>query len=173
VAVQKIWQNKPDLKPSYPVIEPVNGWFKPAFTPAQMLELGVFGMNYFANASETDFLGLDPETEKLAREQNRRPKYLAQMNYFGVKAGLDFAWWTAKGLIFEEDPLGWFHWYCRYYAGRRHPRDLHQISRHQNFNRWLVNGQNQRVNTGSVSPVVLQSLLHWSWDPGACWVESE
>lgn len=146
-----------------------NGWFKPSFTPAEMLRLGVFGGNYFGNASETDFEGLDEETLALAK-RNAYGADRWHVSAFHVKAGMDYAWWKKKGLIFDEDPLGWFHWYCRYFAGRRHPRDLHQIGRWQNFKRWLTNGQNQFAKSGSVSPVVMQSLLHWSYDPRLCFV---
>lgn len=151
-------------KPSNPRFED-HPSFKPAFTPKEMLAAGVFGLNYFGNprTREADFQGLG-EAEELARS-NAIGRNMWTKNFFGVKAGMDYTFWKTQGLIFPEDPLGWFHWYCRFHAGRRHHRDLHQISRFKNFVRWVVTGRNQVMNTGAASPVVCQSLLHWSWNP--------
>ena len=147
--------------------------FKPAFTPAEMLKLGVFGNNYFggAHASNSDFEGLLPEIAEAAATYGTLGRNSWKSNCFLVKAGMDYDWWKAKGLIYPEDPLGWFHWYCRYYSGRRHLRDNLQIARWQNFARWLVNGKNQFVREGKVSAVVLQSLLQWGYNPLACFDE--
>lgn len=159
-----------ELKPSYPKME--NGWFKPAFTPAEMLEAGVFGGFYFYIALAEDLEGLDDKVLALV-DQNKRAKPSWASNFFGVKAGLDHAWWVQKGLIFPEDPIGWFHWYCRYYNGRRHERDLHQIARHQNFKRWMSTGTDQYRTKGFVSPVVMQSLLQWAWNPQECFTDGK
>lgn len=142
--------------------------FKPQFTPANMMKLGVFGRNYFGNATAEDYTELDLATWTQAKE-NSKGKNSWSSNCFGVKAGMDYDWWKMKGLITPEDPLGWFHWYCRYFNGRRIPKlDNWQIARWQNFKRWLVNGQNQNAKDGKVSAVVLQSLLHWGYNPLEC-----
>lgn len=148
--------------------------FKPSFTPAEMLQLGVFGHNYFggSHATEADFEGLDEVTLEAAKKYGSLGRNSWTQNCFKVKAGLDYNWWMEKKLIFPEDPLGWFHWYCRYYAGRRHPRDIHQIARWQNFKRWMTNGKNQYVQEGKVSAVILQSLLQWGYNPLACFDDS-
>lgn len=168
VSLVSINNNKNLLPPSNP--DTGNGWFKPAFKPSEMLLMGVFGSNYFGNATDEDFEGLDEETAGLALLHNASGRNSWRSNLFGVKAGMDYKWWKEKGLIFDEDPLGWFHWYCRYYAGRRHMRDMHQIARWQNFKRWLINGQNQYAQKADVSPVVLQSLLHWGYNPVDCFI---
>jgi hypothetical protein len=145
--------------------------FKPMFTPAEMLSLGVFGRNYFrgSHSDPSDLLQLDADTFLLAdSDMGSLGRNSWVGNCFGVKAGMDYKFWKEKGLIFDEDPLGWFHWYCRYYAGRRHPRDNHQIARWQNFKRWLHNGKNQYAREGKVSAVVLQSLLQWAYNPLDC-----
>lgn len=134
--------------------------FKPDLTPERMLFMGIFGGNYFANATEADFEGMRPSIVALAKQDAR--KYDKKNNYYGVKAGKSYEWWNQRGWIFEEDPLGWFQWYCRYDSGRRHERDAHQIDRHARYLlRWGTNARNQANRKGYVSPVVLQGLLQW------------
>lgn len=151
------------LKPTYPIIED-RPEFQPAYTPAQMLELGVFGGYYFAEADRNGFKKLDPETLRLAK-LNVGPLD-PRRNCFGVKAGLDYADWHARGWIFDEDPLGWFHWYCRFYNGRRHIRDTHQINRWLKYKqRWGDRAASQLATRGEISSVIMQGLLQWSIDP--------
>ena len=58
------------------------------------------------------------------------------LNRFKVVSGLSREHWIEKGWIFEEDPLGWFQWYCRFTNGRRIPyMDEIQIKRWKNFRR--------------------------------------
>lgn len=148
------------LIPQYPQADSIV--FTPAYTPARMLELGVFGGNYFAEATSDDFKKLG-DAKKLAK-CNVKP-FEPFNNCFGVKAGLSYDEWMANGWIFDEDPLGWFHWYCRYSAGRRHPRDAHQIGRWLKYRtRWTDRASTQRLK-GRVSAVIMQGLLQWSIDP--------
>ncbi len=144
--------------------------FRPAFTPVELLRLGVFGRNYFGGAQAVparDFAGLDPETLDAVMEHGVRPDHRPSWvaNYYRVKAGMPYEWWYDKGMIFDEDPLGWFHWFCRFHAGRRHERDAHQIMRHQNFSRWAHDLHDQVHTHRDMSPIICQSLLHWSWHP--------
>lgn len=138
--------------------------FAPQLTPAEMMQMGVFGRSYFTNATEEDFEGMAPEVETLAREQIG--KYRASLNTFGVKSGDSREQWAAQGWLKPEDPLGWFHWYCRYHNGRRHMRDAWQIERWHNFGkRWIRYGRSRIKETGQCSSVVKQSLIHWSYLP--------
>jgi len=40
---------------------------------------------------------------------------------FGLQA------WETSGWIVQQDPFGWFQWYCRFYVGRRSLDDDRQI----------------------------------------------
>ena len=40
--------------------------------------------------------------------------------------------WENKGCIYPIDPYGWFHWYFRYWVGRRSLDDKRQIERWEN-----------------------------------------
>lgn len=138
--------------------------FKPQLTPEQMLKRGVFGANYFARATEADFEGMTPAITALAETQIDR--YDRKLNDYGVRAGESYENWMANGWIFPEDPLGWFHWYCRYASGRRHERDTHQIRRWFNYgDRWGMFARRQLITKGDASLVVKQGLLQWSYDP--------
>jgi hypothetical protein len=136
--------------------------FTPHLNPREMLELGVFGGSYFEKATDEDLLGLGSAT-RLAH-LNRDP-YDVRKNQYEAKAGEDFAAWTRNGWIFPEDPLGWFHWYCRYSAGRRHERDEHQMKRWINYKRWARVARTQQFKNGFVSAVVKQGLIQWAYSP--------
>lgn len=136
--------------------------FAPHFTPVQMLEQGVFGGGYFNKARDEDMLGLGKATA-LAYRDRRTP--LAKRNAYGVKSGMSLIQWIDRGWIFPEDPLGWFHWYCRWHAGRQHPRDAHQMARWISYGeRWGRTAKAMSL-VEEVSPVVKQGLLHWAYDP--------
>lgn len=138
--------------------------FVPHLTPAQMLELGVFGGAYFQRATLADLEQLPPDVLRLV-DANRGP-FRTTRNCYRVRSGMSYQDWVDKGWIFPEDPLGWFHWYCRYAAGRRHERDAHQIHRWAYFEeRWGRHARAQMRVQGYASPVVLQGLLQWGYEP--------
>ncbi len=138
--------------------------FRAQLDPEQMMLRGIFGGAYFSAATNQDFLYMRPEIVDLA--QRNRSGYDKKKNAFGVKAGQSYDVWMKNGWIFPEDPLGWFHWYCRYMSGRRHDRDAHQIARYHNYvKRWVPTAMNQIMRDGSVSDVVKQGLLQWGIEP--------
>lgn len=137
--------------------------FAPHLTPSEMLEMGIFGGNYFHDASRDDFMFLEPSVATLALK-NMEP-FDKRKNYYEVRAGEDYAAWMRNGWIFPEDPLGWFHWYCRYSAGRRHERDAHQMRRWVNYKRWARVARTQALTKGDASAVVKQGLLQWGYSP--------
>lgn len=133
--------------------------FKPELTPPQMLELGVFGGHYFEGEQDE----FPADWFKHAKLSDRHDPGL---NYFGVDASQPLAEWQRKGWIYEEDPRGWFQWYCRYYTGRRIPEeDRRQIIRWKNMRRHVAQVQS------ACAPGDLncrrrqrQALLHWAYD---------
>ena len=133
--------------------------FRPQLTPKEMLELGVFGGKYM-----TDCRKEFPKSW-FARAKLSPAKRDNSLNYFGVDASQPLAEWRRKGWLHEDDPRGWFQWYCRYYAGRRHEDDVRQIKRWKAFRRHI--GQ-IRMNCDEgdffCRPRQRQALLHWAYD---------
>jgi hypothetical protein len=133
--------------------------FEPELTPAEMLELGVFGGKYM-----TDCRGEFPEDwfkkAKLSPEK-RNPK----LNYFGVHASQPLSEWRRKGWIFQDDPRGWFQWYCRYYMGRRSEDDARQIRRWRAIQRHIAQlKRNCPKGALTCRKRQRQALLHWAYD---------
>lgn len=134
--------------------------FKPELTPQQMLELGVFGGKYMTDCRD-EFPESWFKKAKLCSEFHD-PK----LNYFGVNASQPLSVWVKKGWIYDEDPRGWFQWYCRYYMGRRVTHeDARQIKRWRAFRRHLIQVQNNcRAGDLQCRRKQRQSLLHWAYD---------
>lgn len=139
----------------------VHSLFKPEYTPIEMMKMGIFGGAYFAKADTDDFKDMNENIVKMAKTQVG--PFDANNNYFKVKAGLSIADWRKAGWVFDEDPLGWFQWYCRYYSGRRHMRDEHQINRWLSYNkRWRSRKDDKKKLKLKLTPVMKQGLLQWS-----------
>ncbi|MEO7725602.1 MAG: hypothetical protein ABIU29_13115 [Chthoniobacterales bacterium] len=133
--------------------------FRPELTPKQLLRLGVFGGRYMTDCRD-EFPEDWFEKAKLNPERHD-PK----LNCFGVNASQSLAIWRAKGWIYEEDPRGWFQWYCRYYLGRRCPDDERQIKRWRAVRRHIAQLK-KNCQRGDVTcrPRQRQALLHWAYD---------
>jgi hypothetical protein len=133
--------------------------FKPELTPAEMLKLGVFGGKYM-----TDCRKEFPKSW-FARAKLSPAKRDNSLNYFGVDASQPLAEWRRKGWLHEDDPRGWFQWYCRYYMGRRHEDDARQIGRWKAIRRH-VRQIEKNCERGDVfcRPRQRQALLHWAYD---------
>jgi hypothetical protein len=92
-------------------------------------------------------------------------RYDPEINLFGVRASQSLAEWRAKGWIWEDDPRGWFQWYCRYYMGRRCPDDDRQIKRWKNMRRHVAQiRKNCERYDMDCRPRQRQALLHWAYD---------
>ncbi len=133
--------------------------FTPDITPKEMLKVGVFGGKYMTDC--TDEFPDDWFTQaKLCSKRHD-----AALNCFGVNASQPLAEWRRKGWIHENDPRGWFQWYCRYHMGRRMDDDERQIKRWRAATRHLAQlRKNCRRGDILCRPRQRQALLHWAYD---------
>ena len=149
---------------TYNLTEPMGKNFDPEFTPdltpKEMLELGVFGGSYLNDCQ--DEYPADWFTHARLHEGGSDPSY----NFFEIAASQPLSVWQAKGWIYDEDPRGWFQWYCRYYTGRRIPEeDARQIKRWRAIRRHA--GQiKAHCQPGDLTcrRKQRQALLHWAYD---------
>lgn len=137
--------------------------FKPQLTPKQMLALGVFGGIYMRDCKKEFPKDWFDKAKFVDDKSNKRDK---DINYFKVNASQPLRVWREKGWIYEEDPRGWFQWYCRYYMGRRIPdEDMRQIKRWKMMRRHLAQiVHNCRVGDVNCRRKQRQALLHWAYD---------
>lgn len=133
--------------------------FKPELTPKEMLELGVFGGKYMTDC--TAEFPADWFTNAKLSPGRHDPA----LNCFGVSASQPLSYWREKGWVYDEDPRGWFQWYCRYYMGRRCPDDERQIARWRAFRRHMAQvKKNCRRGDWNCRPRQRQALLQWAYD---------
>lgn len=137
--------------------------FKPDLSPKEMLALGVFGGVYMRDCTK-EFPKQWFAKAKLQKKDSN--EHDPRLNHFGVNASQPLSVWRKKGWIYKEDPRGWFQWYCRYYMGRRIPKeDDRQIKR------WIA----MRRHIGQIKHACRagdvfchtrqrQALLHWAYD---------
>lgn len=134
--------------------------FKPELTPKQMLAMGVFAGRYMTDCRKE--FPADWFTRSKFAQQGRDPS----LNFFAVDASQPLSVWRAKGWIWEDDPRGWFQWYCRYWMGRRVPgEDDRQIRRWKQIRRHLRQIQ-KNCEPGDIfcRRRQRQALLHWAYD---------
>ena len=91
------------------------------------------------------------------------------VNKYGVKCETWVRFW--KGWINEIDPYGWFHWYFRYWLGRRSEDDERQIYRwKRTVSRFrgklvkMIEDADSKFDHFSISPKIRQILLHWGYE---------
>ncbi len=147
--------------------------FKPMLTPKEMLYKGIFGGTYFAELVDHKEFPID-WFENLDESFFLSSEYIKKVNLFNIRSGQTQKEWEEKGWIHEDDPRGWFEWYCKFFLGRRHEDDHRQIKRWAAFcgtnGRWRNIIYSKIFNEGCpisqslyVSPRIQQSLLHWSY----------
>ncbi len=148
----------------YELVAPIGRRFHPDFapelTPREMLALGVFGGKYMTDCKK-EF----PQSwfDRARLSPNGRDPSL---NFFGVDASQPLSEWRRKGWIYEDDPRGWFQWYCRYYMGRRIAgEDERQIGRWKAIRRHIRQiVTNCEPGDLFCRPRQRQALLHWAYD---------
>lgn len=135
--------------------------FKPELTPKEMLDLGIFGGNYFIEVPK-EF----PSSWFSKVHFTKTGHSEKELNYFGVNASQPLKVWEQNGWIYPEDPKGWFLWYCRYFLGRRiTDEDDRQIKRWKNMRRHITQIQNNCHKGDELCrPRQRQALLHWAYD---------
>ncbi len=148
---------------SYELIEPVGKNYHPEFspelTPKEVLELGVFGGKYMTDC-KNEFPAEWFKSAKLSSEWHD-----PDLNFFGVNASQPLSVWQKKGWIYEEDPRGWFQWYCRYYMGRRCRDDERQIKRWKGMRRHIAQIKRNCFEADlNCRRKQRQALLHWAYD---------
>jgi hypothetical protein len=134
--------------------------FRPELTPRKMLELGIFGGVYMRDC-RAEF-----PAEWFAKAKLAQDKADPKLNYFGVLASKPLSVWQACGWIHPDDPRGWFQWYCRYFRGRRIPReDDRQVNRWKAFRRHASQVR-KHCEPGDpfCRPRQRQALLQWAYD---------
>ena len=134
--------------------------FTPDLSPKEMLTLGVFGGKYMTDCTD-EFPNEWFQNAKLNSE-----KHDASLNFFCVNASKPLSYWKEKGWIYRDDPRGWFQWYCRYYMGRRIPKeDVRQIKRWKMMVRHIAQIRYScRPGDFSCRRRQRQALLHWAYD---------
>lgn len=133
--------------------------FRPELSPREMLAMGVFGGKYMSDCRH-EFPASWFTRAKLSPGR-RDPR----LNFFNVDASQPLAEWRRKGWIHEDDPRGWFQWYCRYYMGRRSPDDARQIRRWRAVRRHVAQLKKHcRRGDLACRPAQRQALLHWAYD---------
>ena len=134
--------------------------FRPQLTPANLLELGIFGGKYMTDC-RTEF-----PASWFVKARLSPSKRDPSLNFFGVDASQPLSVWRQKGWIHPDDPRGWFQWYCRYFMGRRlDGEDTRQIKRWKAMRRHIRQIEvNCDPGNFFCRPRQRQALLHWAYD---------
>jgi len=149
--------------------------FYPNLTPRQVIEAGAFGGSYFGcivdDPVEYDYKALfEYHFDGLDKELYLGSSYSPKTNRWKIRSGMDYRYWKDMGWMHENDPYGWFEWWCKYDMGRRGEDDGRQIARWQDFcgstGRWRINiyGQVHKTGGWNISPRIQQSLRHWGYE---------
>ena len=136
--------------------------FRPDLTPKQMLALGVFGGRYMTDCSD------EYPADWFEKARLCPQRHDPSLNLFGVNASQPLSVWRANGWIHDDDPRGWFQWYCRYFLGRRSGDDARQIRRWRAIRRHVTQIlRNCDPRDLTCRRKQRQAVLHWAYDARA------
>ena len=68
-----------------------------------------YGPEVYKELPEDWLKGLNIKTQVAS------PNYDVNKNKYKVKCGGSLEMWETSGWIVEQDPYGWFQWYCRFF----------------------------------------------------------
>lgn len=148
---------------SAPIGEYDDPRFMPAYTPAEMLALGVFEGKYYNDGIfefPREWYEGALKNKKLALRSNKA------LNATRADSRQPLSEWQRKGWLHKDDPRGWFQWYCRYHLGRRSPaEDSRQIGRWRSFGPRHTGQIRANCKEGDCTcrPRQRQGLLQWSY----------
>jgi len=137
--------------------------FNPSYTPAEMLELGVFEGKYLNDGLfefPKEWYERALAAKKICRTGNKT------VNRTKADSRQPLGVWKQNGWLHAQDPRGWFQWYCRYYMGRRTPKeDARQIGRWRSFGPRHTGQIKANCQPGDCMcrPRQRQGLLQWSY----------
>lgn len=157
--------------------------FKVNRTPKEVIEAGAWQGTYFRPIHSAvtgkdykdvhhkyKFFNSIPE-DKLSRPLSQAD---VTINKYGVKVGSTLEFWEDKGWIKEQNPYGWFQWYCDFYSGIRTEDDERQIKRwlaftgpKGRFRKQLINliyNKSGIWDDYTISRAIRQSGLHWGYE---------
>ena len=160
--------------------------FTPNISPKQVFNMGSFGGTYY-RPIYSSITNKKYKSKDVIKEYPKSwfknldidkmvisSTYDKNINKYKVVCGSSLEVWEKNKWIVEQDPYGWFQWYCRFYQGRRSDDDERQIDRWKKivgpngrFRRMLMNMIIKRKTTFddyTVSPKIRQILLHWGYE---------
>lgn len=149
--------------------------FIPNYSPKEMIEMGVFGGNYFNREEYREMI--HPEVFEVDESKYNLEEQDKEVNYFKVLAGNSREWWEERNLINHMyNTEGWFQWYCRFYYGRRCEDDEREIDRWKKFKLRHLNMYYRCIEKSKydtiealmddkIYPKYKQSIFQWAINP--------
>jgi hypothetical protein len=147
--------------------------FKPAYSPKQMLQMGIMEGKYFRDCHNEY-----PADWFVNAKEAKGPNADPSLNYFKIKSRLSLQEWRRRGWVplnaQDGDIRGQIQWYFRFYSGRRDPNvDAIQIGRWKKFKRHYAqvvknckhpkNARGKCSDPMNCRPRARMALLQWAW----------
>ena len=147
-------------------------------TPIEIIREDAFGGTYFRDIySSINGKWYKKTWKEFNQLKNIDQKYYCsdyydvRVNKYSVKCGTSLRVWENKDWINRIDPYGSFHWYFRYWLGRRLEDNGRQINRRKkNVSRFrgklvkMTKDACSKFDDYSILPKTIQILLHWGYE---------